>query len=311
MSDTESPTAETSPVLGTIEDVFYKTTEAEEPETEPTEADDVAIGDDPDTDKKPDQPEETEVEAEAETEESGDEDDESATEDDGAELVYLDLDGEEVDLEDVRKWRDGHMMQADYTRKTTEVAREREAVTAEREEVAAIKTNLIEVKAELEALVQEDEETDWDDLRATDPDGYIEQKEKADKRKQAVEKAKLQSAPQPLSKEELADEQALLFEKNPSWIDEKGNQTEAMANDSTLLAEYWKANGFTAEDVTGMVRARHVETCLKAAKFDELQEKSKVFTKKAKKATLVTKPKPKSRKVQKKPKTVEETFYKS
>jgi hypothetical protein len=50
---------------------------------------------------------------------------------------------------------------------------------------------------------------------------------------------------------------------------------------------------------------------LKAAKYDDLQEKSKVFSKKAKKATLVTKAKGPSKKAKEKPKAMEDIFYDS
>ncbi len=308
MSESDNPIMEPA-------DVFYQTTEDAEL-IEPTEDEAVTSGDDQSAEdeslESTDQPEDTEgSEPDEDTEEKAEEDDTEDTESEGEELVYLDLDGKEVDLEDVRKWRDGHLMQADYTRKTQELADDRKALKVEIDEIAATKAGLADAAAELQALIAEDEEVNWEELREDDPEEYIKLKERADKRKTTAEKFKTEASLTPVSKEEIATEQAKLFEMNPTWIDSEGNQTEAMKADSDMLAEYWKANDFTMQDVKSMVLARHIETCLKAAKFDELQEKSKKFVKKAKTATLVTKPKAQARKLKTKPKALEDVFYKS
>ena len=293
-----------NPVLETVE-LFYPTPEESEP-TEPTETDDATkpegAGEDQDTIKNTDEPVEGE-EVEAKTEEAESEDESETTEDQEEEPVYLELDGKEVDLDEVRQWRDGHLMQSDYTRKTTELAKERD-------EVSTIKSSLVELQAELQALIQEDDATDWEELREYEPEKYIEAKEKADKRKAAAEKFKNTSAPT-LTQSELKKEQDLLFSANPTWLDAKGNQTKAMKEDSELLAKYWQDHGFTEAEVAGMYRARYIEASLKAAKFDQLQADSKKFVKKAKKATLVTKPKAKGKKVDNKPKSYADLIYNS
>jgi len=294
-------------------DVFYGTTEATEPK-EPTETEAVTNGDDQDAEGETletDQPGESEEENQDESEETVSEDESEAEEDGDQELVYLDLDGEEVDLNDVRKWRDGGLMQSDYTRKTQELAEERKGVKAQAEENAKLHTTLSDLQAELQALVGEDEAVDWEDLREIDPEEYIAKKEKADKRKAAVEKLKGQASQPTISQDELIEEQKALYAANPTWLNEKGERTKAMETDSKRLESYWQTNGFTSEEVTGMYRARYIETCLKAAKYDDLQEKSKVFSKKAKKATLVTKPKSQARKLKTKPKALEDVFYNS
>lgn len=293
-------------------DLFYGTTEPTEPK-ELTETEAVTNGDDQDAEEETletDQPEESGV-SEDESEETVSEDESEAKEDEDQELVYLELDGEEVDLNDVRKWRDGGLMQADYTRKTQELAEERKGVKTQAEENAKLQTTLSDSLAELQALVGEDEEVDWNDLRETDPEEYIAKKEKADKRKATVEKLKGQSSQPTISQDELIEEQKALYAANPSWLDEKGERTKAMETDSKRLELYWQTNGFTSEEVTGMHRARYIETCLKAAKYDDLQEKSKVFSKKAKKATLVTKPKSQARQLKAKPRSREDIFYNS
>lgn len=285
-------------------DVFYQTAEAKDPvgqiEAEAvTESDDQdALTADVEIDGQPDElSEESEGEGGADDTEGGEQ-----------ELVYLDLDGKEVDLDEVRKWRDGHLMQSDYTRKTTELADERKVLQTEREELTGLKTNLSNMTVELQAVVAEDEAVNWDELREDDPEEYIAQKEKADKRKTMVEKLKSEAVSQPAyTDDELVSEQGLMLENNPDWVVD-GKATKAYDADQKLMNEYFQANGFTNDDVAGMFRARYIQTCLKAAKFDQLQGKASKIKSKVKKATLVTKPKQQARQL-KAVKSREEQFY--
>lgn len=289
----------------TAADIFYGAAEVKAPTGQAgtkavTESDDQdALTEEVET---TDQPVESELD---ESEESEGEDGTDAAEDGEQELVYLDLDGKEVDLQDVRKWRDGHLMQADYTRKTTELAEERKVLQAEREQLG----DLSALHAELQALVQEDEAVNWAELREDDPEEYIALKEKADKRKSAVEKLKTQAGQPQISDADLVTEQKALFSANPSWLDKDNKPTAAFEADQKLVNSYFQTNGFTSQEVSGMVRARYIEACLKAAKFDELQKKGATLRSKAKKATLVTKPSKQARQLKAAPKSREEIFY--
>ncbi len=44
------------------------------------------------------------------------------------EVDEIDIDGEKVTLDDIREWKKWNLRQADYTRKTQELAREREEI---------------------------------------------------------------------------------------------------------------------------------------------------------------------------------------
>lgn len=84
------------------------------------EAADAFSDDDDDTEEQPEEAEAQEEEAE----------DEAESED----VTVITLsDGTETTLQEVEEWRDGTMRTADYTKKTTEVKREREALQADRE----------------------------------------------------------------------------------------------------------------------------------------------------------------------------------
>lgn len=287
-------------------DLFYGTTKAEEsddgqPEAEAVTSEEAVADESLNT---PEQEDEAQAE---ESEESEGEDDASDAEDDD-ETLFVELDGEEVDLETIKKWRDGHFMQEDYTRKTQKLAEERKETQAALSEANKLKAQLSEGLAELQALVEESEAVDLNELREYDPSEYIKQKEKLDKRKAAVEKYKAASAQPALDPAELEVERQKLFEANPSWIDDKGQPTKQMTEDTKALEAYWKKHGFTPDEISGMTRARYIETSLKAAKYDALQEKSKSTLKKTKKAAVVSKSKPQAKKAHK-PKAIEDVFY--
>lgn len=282
-------------------DLFYGTTEESEP-VEPTETDDVTIEAE-ESQEDPSEPEES-----AEGEESEPEETEGTEEPE--ELVYLDLDGKEVALEDVRKWRDGHMMDKDYRQKTMALADERKDIEAQKTQLADQANEVHALAAELKALVEIDEDVDWNELRETDPEEYIERKEKADKRKAAAARFK-GGQPVQLSQDEIVQERKLLLTDHSNWFDAEGKQTSEYETDMKLLSDFWAKHGFTQAETGQMLRARQIETCLKAAKWDELQAKAGDVTKKAKKATLVTKTKTPARSAKPKPKSAASVLYNS
>lgn len=267
-------------------DTFYKNDTATEEPIQPTEEADVTKQEDqtPEQDvEKDDKPDE--VKAETEELESKDEDEES---------LYVEIDGKEVDLEDVKKWRDGHMMQSDYTKKTTNLADERKAFETERD---TDRENLLKSQADvsdmsdlLTVLVQEDESIDWVELKDDDPDRYIELKELADKRKEVLAKVKADRSLPADDPALIAEEQGKLFAANPEWFDD-GKPTDVYKKDLGLMDKYAAKAGFSPEEFGQMTRAHHMTTILKAAKYDELQEKGREIKAKREKVPVVTKPK--------------------
>ncbi len=244
------------------------------------------------------------VKVKAETEESESEESEQ-------ESQYLDLDGAEVGLDDVRKWRDGHMMQSDYTKKTTTLADERKTFEAERE---SERENLLQAKSEvsemrdtLSVLVAEDEEINWVELKEDDPDRYIELKEQADKRKEALAKVKADRETPVDDPALIQAEQGKLFQANPEWLDENNKPTEAYSKDVDLMNDYVNKAGFDPEEFKSITRAHHMMTILKAAKHDQLQEKGREIKEKREKVPVVTRPKATESNTQSK--SMADTFY--
>jgi hypothetical protein len=248
---------------------------------------------------------------EEDTEKLESESEESESKDEVQESQYIELDGKEVDLEDVKKWRDGHMMQSDYTKKTTDLADERKTFNAERdserENLLKEKSEVSELRDTLAVLVAEDEEIDWVELKEDDPERYIELKEKADKRKEALAKVKADRDTPADDPALIAEEQGKLYAANPEWFDDKGAPTETYTKDLTLLNEYAVKAGFTTEEFSQLTRAHHMNTILKAAKYDALQEKGREIKATREKVPVTTKPK--AKKQQPESKSMADTFY--
>lgn len=245
-------------------------TEVTEPVAEPEQ--EVKEGESADKEAVKTESESGELEAEADIQES-----------------YIELDGEEINLEDVKKWRDGHLMQSDYTKKTTAVAEERKELKSEREQLLKKETEVNEMKDQLKVLIGEDEAIDWVALKEDDPDEYIRLKERAEARKEALEKVKTESVPvnDPAM---IATEQKKLFAALPEWI-EDGKFTEAYKKDQQLITDYALKAGFNQEEFSQIVKSHHMVTILKAAKYDALQEKSKEISKKREKVPVIQRPK--------------------
>lgn len=241
--------------------------------------------------------------------ETDDDKSEEETEDPDKVTQYLELDGKEYDLEEIKTWRDGHLMQRDYTKKTTALAEERKTFdaerTTEREQLLKAQAEVSDLRDQLKVLVDEDESVNWEELKVDDPDRYIELKEKLDKRKSALDKLKAeQSTPQD-DPATLQAEQTKLFEANPHWF-EDGKPTDAFKTDTALIQEYAVKAGFKDDEFASLTRAHYLQTILKAAKFDLLQEKSREIKDKREKVPVTLKPKGKTTEPKK---AMHEVFY--
>lgn len=219
----------------------------------------------------------------------------SEADDDNENTLYLELDDKEYSLDEIRTMRDGHMMQSDYTKKTTEHAqfakKERAEIASDRENLLSSQSEVSDMRDQLAVLVAEDEEVDWVELKEEDPEKYIEQKEKADKRKAALEKVKAERLTPVDDPAYIQAERQKFWDANPEWKDENGETTEAYKADTKLVGDYVVKYGFDTDEFSKMSQSNLLIAVLKAAKYDALQEKGKKIKEKRKIVPLVTKPK--------------------
>jgi hypothetical protein len=296
MADTIDPQTVEQGSIAEAQSAFLGILEPEEakPETEASEpTEDV----DESTEETQDEPleedvleEETEVEEESEEEEL-DEDEEE----EGEEVYSVKVDGEEMEvgLDELVK---GYSRQSDYTRKTQELASERNKMVEMQQQWAnEISQAQAERQQYIEALGQFAETSasglsqfqniDWENLRQTDPISFITKREEMREAQENIQKinserekalqaqdAQLQQARQMAVQEEYKR----LVEAVPEWAD-----SEKRTKLASELTSYASDQGFTQEELKELIDHRSMIVLMKAQKYDALQ-KSGVKAKKLK-----------------------------
>lgn len=244
--------------------------------TEETEAEDV-----------------TEAEAEEVEEQSDDDDDYDVDQAEPVEdSIEVTIDGkvEKVTREEAAK---GYQRQADYSRKTMELAKQRKALAAEAQKIAAERDQYAQALSLVQQQLAAEEAPDWDRLRESDPYQYMLEKDAwRDKQERLAqvqaEQAKLQqqqmAEQQVAMHQELANQRTVLLDRIPSWKDSGTAEKEKAA-----IVDYAKSSGFTDEEVNNVVDARAVELLYKAWQFDQLMKDQRVKSKQVKKAPKAAK----------------------
>ena len=228
-----------------------------------------------------------ELAGEAETEQEADT--ETEDEDEG-EKITVDIDGKKVELtqkEIAEAYKNG-LRQDDYTRKTMAAAEERKAAEAEtqkaRQERNDYAQKLTTYAIQLQGMLAEQQNINFDELREADPLEYLKQKDLYEKRQLALQQAAVEHQQiQQLNEQELQQaktqylqtQQQELIAKLPAWKDEKKATTE-----KAEIKEFLKGQGFTDQDIAQVADHRHVILLRNAMLFDKLMKQAPAATKK-------------------------------
>ena len=191
--------------------------------------------------------------------------------------------------------KNGLMHKADYTRKTQEISRSREAMELQQKQIAEFQE-----QQRFEQTLQEDigkvgtlnyqlklyESLDWKGMETGDIVRHRMQMEQLEKqRKEIVEsinsKRQAFSSEQKARLEELAGKAAEVLSRSINGWNE-----EAAAS----VSEYALAQGFTKHEVDNIVNPRDVQILWKAQQYDKLVSTKEQALKKASKAPPVVKP---------------------
>ncbi len=208
------------------------------------------------------------------------------TQEDDEEL-FVEYKGREINLKDIEDWEQGHLRQADYTRKTQELSEERKSFDADREQFNADKAEVSKLMETLRVMTEEEKLSpdELAEMREYEPEAYIKYTEKQSKREKLLNETKqLESA-----SFDVDAERKKLWDANPTWIQD-GKATKAYEEDMTSIQNYAQANGYTNNDFTHF-RAQDFQTMLDAAKYQALKGKNAAIEKKVRKAPVTTKPK--------------------
>ena len=216
---------------------------------------------------------------------------EQATTDNEDEDLYVEYKGREINLKDIDEWEQGHLRQADYTRKTQELADSRKDFEAEQEGFTGKQSKLSEQLLTLEAMIAEDDLSSeaLTELREYEPEQYIKHLEKQSRRKDFLKEAKSNATPK--STVNVQEEQATLIRANPQWLN-NGKATEAYTKDMDALSSYYTDNGFTQEQVNAVNgNALIAQAVIEAARAKSLGKTNAAIDKRVRKAPVSTRPK--------------------
>lgn len=214
--------------------------------------------------------------------------------DPGPEMVEVDVDGFKVSLpkDKAEKLNAERLMQADYTKKTMQAAEERKAAEAqiqrasqERQQYAQ---NLQRMQLQLESALQSQQQINWEELIANDPQEALRQQHLMQVRQAQLQQthAEQRRITQMMQAEQaqrfhqyLSAQQEELLAKLPEWKDE----TKAKAEKAALM-DYLVKNGYDAQAVSNVSDAKAVVLARKAMLYDQMVDKARVAAKKV--ATL-------------------------
>jgi hypothetical protein len=298
MADTIDPL----PVVpGSITEAHNALLDLMEPEKETPETEQSAPTEDVEesTEETQDEPleedvleEEAEEESEEESEEEELDEDESEEE---PEFYSVKVDGEEleVSLDELVK---GYSRQSDYTRKTQELAGQRDEMTKLQQqwnnEISQAQAERQQYIDALGQFVQNSmggleqfQNVDWENLRQTDPIAFVTKKEELREAQDRVRQAQEEQARVNKQQQEetaklrqlaIQEEHAKLVAAVPEW-----NNTEKRGKMASELSSYAIEQGFTKEELQQLIDHRSLLVLMKAQKYDALQ-KSDVKAKKIK-----------------------------
>ena len=240
-----------------------------------------------------DETEETVVEESEDNEKEEDTDESDETDE---ELEYYQIGDIEATLEEVKEWKEGGLRQADYTKKTQEVAKLKEDANKIIEEAKADKITGLEKVAELDVLIKETEENvDMDDLEINDYAEFCEQKRLQDKRKEARDKFLEEykndfSSTNTLTQEQQNEQSAQVFVDNPTWLDKDGKETPELQKDLKTVGDYLDSLNVSEEQRKEMLQTSlGWKIIMAASKASNIIGKQEVVKKKLKAAPTVTK----------------------
>jgi len=211
---------------------------------------------------------------------SNDQDDDSETLEKSDESEVFEVDGVEFTVDQLKEYKqafdDKKSMQADYTRKTQDIANR--AKDEAKKLYESDNEKLKELIATLEAETKLDD-VDLDELKEYDEGEYYKQLHKNEKREKLINKAKSELVSK-VTNADLQAEQEKLLIANPQWV-EDGKATQVYTDDMKLLDDYYKNNNWSVDDVKSVVTAKTYQLILDSAKAKVKADNEVVERKKA------------------------------
>lgn len=197
-----------------------------------------------------------EVEEEDDTDDSDEAIDDEATDDDAEEEGEDDDTDDDIDADERRK---GEMRQADYTRKTQELAAQRQQLEAQRQQFEAHAQQQLDQleKAVAAFSIPTEAEPNWSELaQSLDAKAYNARRAQWDQKQTQAAQAKLiqEQIAENRYKETRQREEAALLDRIPEWRDNEIREAER----DEIFSVAGKF-GLTREELAGIMDHRQVE----------------------------------------------------
>ena len=170
-------------------------------------------------------------------------------------LYSVKINGEDVEVT-IDELQSSYSRQADYTRKTQELAQQRKTVEEQQSEVAKNEAIYKELLPKMEAALSESlgTEPDWETLYSNDPIGYVRERDLWNEKQQKLqavqaEQTRLQEEDQVKQQEQIQKYmqygEKQILNHVPEWKDKTIQQEEKLAIRDHAINDL----GFTAEEI--------------------------------------------------------------
>ena len=260
--------------------------QASEPQVEASQEVDTAEQDSQDAEPEQavdDEGEQQQPESEDDSEDAGDDDQVEQEQDDEEPLFTVKVDGEEQQVT-AQQLKDNYQLNQATQKRLQEAAESRKQAEAMRAEAEQSRAQYLQglqaIQAQLEN--QEPGQEYWDNLRETDPQKFLIEREQARERNEMRQAVIAEQ--QAVEAQYLQEQERKLVEIIPEWSDNAKRQTE-----TSQLVETAKGLGFSTHEI-GMVKdARMVALLRKASLYDRMMERGAEVKKEVKKAPKMAK----------------------
>jgi len=212
------------------------------------------------------------------------------------------VDGEESEIS-LQEALNGYQRQADYQRKTAEIAEQRrqfEQIRAQQQNELAQRNHIAQasLQAAENVLMQEFAGINWQHLEATDPGTAALYRQKFADRQNEIRTYQNQLLQQQEYERQVREAEQQQFIQR--YVEEQKSQLRAVSPDWTpetnkALASYLVDSGFSPEEVGSMVDHRHALIARKAMLYDQQQKSVDVAKAKVKPLPKMLKPNSKTR----------------
>jgi multidrug efflux pump subunit AcrA (membrane-fusion protein) len=199
-----------------------------------------------------------------------------------AKTYKVKVDGQEIEVPEAELLK-GYSRQQDYTRKTMELAAERQQIQAQAQQVQAERQQYMEqlgrMQQALGQQLQQQNQIDWNELIEKDPVEYLKQQHLFQQRQAAYQEAERVRAQQAQIQQQqliqqrqqvLATEAELLMSHLPEWKDEAKAKAEKAA-----LAKHLIERGYSEADVAQLADHKAVLLARDAMLYRQMVAKAK------------------------------------